>query len=254
MVAKSGNGWKLAPSLDDLIDEVDARWPKRSKSFDGSIGDLAHAARSSEHNPDHDPDPMPAGLVSALDITKDSAAQMEELRKKLIADPRTWYVIHNGKIYSRTHGFKAQAYNGANAHEHHLHVSLMQTAAGAKAGPWKVAVKAPVPPTKPDPKPTTPPVATRTVDLSNVQRAARRDGEGGWPGQVPRDSKTVEDALVAAGLLEAKYADGLFGTASVEAYSKWQKKLGFKGDDANGIPGRESLEKLGVKYGFKVSA
>lgn len=152
MVAKSGDGWKLAPSLVDLIDEVDARWPNRKRTSDGSIGDASHAARASDHNPDRDADPMPAGYVSALDITKDSAAQMEELRRKLVADPRTWYVIHNGRIWSRTYGFREQVYNGTNAHTAHMHVSLMQTAAGAKAGPWGV-VEVPKPAPKPAPAP-----------------------------------------------------------------------------------------------------
>lgn len=152
MVAKSGTGWKLAPSLVDLIDEVDARWPNRKRTSDGSIGDNAHAARTSQHNPDRDDDPMPAGYVSALDITKDSAAQMEEIRKKLIADPRTWYVIHRGRMWSRTRGFREEPYYGTNAHTEHLHVSLVQTAAGARSGSWGIGRTAPATPLKPAPK------------------------------------------------------------------------------------------------------
>lgn len=181
MVAKSGTGWKLAPSLVDLIDEVDARWPNRKRTSDGSIGDASHSARASDHNPDRDADPMPAGYVSALDITKDSAAQMEELRRRLIADPRTWYVIHNGRIWSRTYGFREQVYNGTNAHTAHLHVSLMQTAAGAKAGPWGVARTAPATPLKPAPKTLAQLVAqlrrrvrNQKRKIANLRRARRR--------------------------------------------------------------------------------
>lgn len=143
MVAKSGTGWQLAPSLVDLIDEVDAKWPNRKRTSDGSIGDNSHAARASEHNPDRDSDAMPLGYVSALDVTKDSAAQIETLRRALIADPRTWYVIHNRTIWSRSNGFRAQGYAGSNPHLVHLHVSLMQTAAAAKAGPWGIATSRP---------------------------------------------------------------------------------------------------------------
>lgn len=32
-----------------------------------------------------------------------------------------------------------------------------------------------------------------------------------------------------------------------EAYSKWQKRLGYKGEDANGIPGQISLRKLNLR-------
>jgi hypothetical protein len=141
--------WHLAPSLVELFAEVNLRWPKRDKSSDGTIGDTAHAARTSEHNPDHDSDGMPLGAVSAIDITKDSAAMIEAVRKALIADPRTWYVIHNGYIWSRTHDFAKQKYNGANPHVHHLHVSLMQTkAAHDSTKSWGIA-KAAAP--KPEP-------------------------------------------------------------------------------------------------------
>lgn len=248
MVAKSGNGWQLAPSLVDLIDEVDARWPNRKKSLDGSIGDQAHAARSSEHNPDRDSDPMPRGLVSALDITKDSAAQMEELRRDLIADPRTWYVIHDGKIWSRTYGFRERAYNGASPHTGHMHVSLMQTSAGARRGSWDIVkAQTPKPTPKPDPKPVTP-----VVHLANMIAAAKKDAKAGWPGKANAEAKVVEEALGERGFLADQYVDGLFGTKSVEAYAAFQRSLGFRGDDADGIPGLESLRRLGVRSGFTV--
>lgn len=265
MVAKSGSGWQLAPALVDLIDEVDERWPKRKHSSDGSIGDTSHAARASEHNPDRDPDPMPRGYVSALDITKDSAEQIEELRKKLIADPRVWYVIHDGTIWSRTYGFKPRKYTGSNPHRVHLHVSLMQTGAGAKGGKWGLGPVVPPKPEKQPAKPVEPEKPTvepekptvkpapepekDVVRLPRVVSAARGDSEAGWPGDAPNQAKRVELALVKAGLLEQKYADGLFGTKTVEAYAAWQRSLGFRGVDADGIPGLESLRRLGVKFG-----
>jgi hypothetical protein len=36
-----------------------------------------------------------------------------------------------------------------------------------------------------------------------------------------------------------------FSIAMKTAYSRWQKNLGFTGEDANGIPGVTSLRKLG---------
>lgn len=156
MVAVKGDDWELAPSLVKLMENVDAKWPKRSKTHDGSIGDAAHAARSSEHNPDRDSDDLPRGYVSAVDITKDSAAMAAFLLKELIGDPRVWYVIHDGFIYSRTHGWAKRQYDGPNPHTHHLHVSLVQTKAAADAtGNWfDVGTKTPPKPTpKPEPKP-----------------------------------------------------------------------------------------------------
>lgn len=149
MVAVKGKDWELAPSLVKLVEDTDAKWPKRKKTHDGSIGDAAHAARDSEHNPDDDNDPMPEGYVSAVDITKDSAAMAAFLLKELIGDRRVWYVIHDGFIYSRTHNWAKRAYDGPNPHREHLHVSLVQTKAAANdTGSWFGAT-APVTPPKP---------------------------------------------------------------------------------------------------------
>ncbi|MFB7479564.1 peptidoglycan-binding protein [Streptomyces anulatus] len=100
------------------------------------------------------------------------------------------------------------------------------------------------------------PAAKPTVDLSNLIAAARRDPglkQGGTT--HPADVKVVEAALQAEGLLGASYAkDGSFGTLTRAAYSAWQRRCGYSGSAADGIPGKASLEKLGVKRGFKVTA
>ncbi|WP_097964593.1 peptidoglycan-binding protein [Streptomyces sp. or20] len=107
------------------------------------------------------------------------------------------------------------------------------------------------------PKPATPkPSTTPTVDLSNLIAAARRDPglkQGGTT--HPADVKIVEAALKSEGLLGASYAkDGSFGSLTRAAYSAWQRRCGYSGSAADGIPGKASLEKLGVKRGFKVKA
>jgi hypothetical protein len=56
----------------------------------------------------------------------------------------------------------------------------------------------------------------------------------------------VEQALRDRQLLDAKWVDGYFGTTTVAAFTKYQKSLGFTGLDANGLPGRMSLTKLGA--------
>ena len=118
--------WKLAPALAALIADINHLWPDRDKTYDGTIGDAAHAARKSEHNPNRDPsDDVPDGYVTAADITA-GGIDVNKVINTLIADPRVWYVIHDRVIRSRTYGFKAQAYNGTNPHTHHVHVSLNQ--------------------------------------------------------------------------------------------------------------------------------
>jgi len=57
--------------------------------------------------------------------------------------------------------------------------------------------------------------------------------------------------LVELGYLAKTYAgDGSFGTTTVAAYAKWQHHLGYTGTDANGIPGKVSLGKLGERTGL----
>lgn len=94
-----------------------------------------------------------------------------------------------------------------------------------------------------------------TVSLKAVRKAAkadpdRPDGEN-TPGSVG-DVRIVEKALRREGLLDRPHTDGHFGTSTVAAYRMWQLGLGFDGKDANGIPGEQSLSKLGNRYGFKV--
>jgi peptidoglycan hydrolase-like protein with peptidoglycan-binding domain len=62
----------------------------------------------------------------------------------------------------------------------------------------------------------------------------------------------VERALSDESFLEAKWVDGYFGTTTVTAYANYQKSLGLTGLDANGLPGKTSLTKLGAGR-FKVT-
>lgn len=112
-------GYYLAPSLGQLRAEVDARWPGRDTASDGWIGDAAHTYG------DHLPDPD-TGVVRALDIDASDIDAMAVVRA-LIADPRTEYVIHDGRIWLRSSGFRARVYTGANPHRTHIHQSLRHT-------------------------------------------------------------------------------------------------------------------------------
>jgi hypothetical protein len=98
------------------------------------------------------------------------------------------------------------------------------------------------------------PASVPTVSLANVVAAAKSDPKAAQGKALhAADVKPVEAALKAEGLLSAKYAsDGSFGTTTVTAYAAWQRKLGFTGKDADGIPGKSTLAKLGAKHGFKV--
>lgn len=128
-----------APSLEQLLEEVNARFPKRKKASDGWIGDPKHAARVSDHNPAKNS--TPPGCVRARDFTlavKDGAW----LVKRLITDSRVEYVIHDGKIWRRKNKFKAERYDGANPHRTHVHVSLRHTTTAERSVKrWLTATK-----------------------------------------------------------------------------------------------------------------
>ena len=138
-------GWRLARSLDDLRDEVNAAHANRSKVSDGTIGDPAHAARVSDHNPDGQ------GVVRALDLTHDPAGGLDaheladriRLRAQSGEDDRPKYVISNGRIASDIAEWIWRTYFGSNRHTQHSHTSVRPGAQGDRPGPWNVTGETP---------------------------------------------------------------------------------------------------------------
>lgn len=110
----------LSPALVRLRLEVNALWPNRSKASDGWIGDTAHSARKSDHNPDY----SAGGIVRAIDVTNDGI-NVDKFVSCVIRDVRTRYVITRGRIWTRENGW--QKYTGSNGHYHHVHVSVRST-------------------------------------------------------------------------------------------------------------------------------
>lgn len=77
------------------------------------------------------------------------------------------------------------------------------------------------------------------VKLKRVKKAAKR---AGWARKFPgvalrKDVRRVKRALKAEG---------------VESYRDWQRKLGLKGAEADGIPRKATLTTLGDRHGFRV--
>lgn len=124
----------LAPSLARGRATLNKRYPKRDHTMDGWIGDAAHQARQSDHNPNA------RNIVDALDIDM-YGGQTPVHRQTVIAGaimhPATHYVIHDQRIYNREAQFRPRLYIGDNPHEGHCHVSIMQTAmAERNPAPW----------------------------------------------------------------------------------------------------------------------
>jgi hypothetical protein len=136
--------WRLAKSLTQLRDQVNKAWPKRNKSYDGTIGDAAHASRTSDHNP-YVFDSKGQPVVRAFDITHDPASGCDAgaIAHSIVAsrDPRVRYVIWNRKISNPDVQSGAwRAYSGSNPHNHHCHVSVSenQDLYDLTLMPWKI--------------------------------------------------------------------------------------------------------------------
>jgi hypothetical protein len=90
------------------------------------------------------------------------------------------------------------------------------------------------------------------VDMSKLIAAAKADPPKRGTPVSYAGVKVVEAALVAEGLLARSLADGHFGTATRDAYANWQRRCGWTGQAADGIPGIASLTKLGRRRSFDV--
>lgn len=127
MVARSGRWtggeWRLAPSLAAMVDEANMLAPRRSKASDGSIGDAAHRARTSQHNPDES---GRVDWVDAIDLTHDPKGGWDAHRRaRDVAarrDPRIRYIISAGEIWQPGIGWSG--YGGENKHHGHAHFSV----------------------------------------------------------------------------------------------------------------------------------
>ena len=112
----------LVPTLATLRAEFNSAFPGRSKSYDGWIGDAAHAKTKSDHNPDE------KGRVRAVDLTAEGArgaALAEVAIAALKARGQKGYVIHNGRIANPSvQGGSWRPYKGSDPHTRHVHVSV----------------------------------------------------------------------------------------------------------------------------------
>lgn len=104
------------------------------------------------------------------------------------------------------------------------------------------------------------PVASKTptVSVTTLRVAAQHDParpQGGTTTGATTAVRIIEDALRKEGLLDARYAgDGSYGSKTISAYAAWQRRCGYTGRDADGIPGPTSLSRLGARHGFRTKA
>lgn len=129
--------WRLAKSLIQLRDQINVASPGRSKASDGGIGNAEHASRASDHNP-WVKDAKGMGVVTAFDFTVDiqNGVDGNVLAQSLTTDPRTKYVIFEGKIWKAQTG-RWEIYRGVNPHRHHVHISVKPQSADDQS-PWSL--------------------------------------------------------------------------------------------------------------------
>jgi hypothetical protein len=143
--ALAGSGsWRVARSLLTLFDQFNRRYPDRSRISDGTIGDASHQAMDSDHNPWYPP--PGGGIVTAGDFTHDPAHGMDinRLTDELVRtrDPRIKYVIANNLILDSRPQFNPwqwMPYHGSNPHDHHFHLSVMDSPLCDDPRPWTLA-------------------------------------------------------------------------------------------------------------------
>ena len=117
--------WRPSHALVALENEVTAACPDRDTASDGFIGDAAHQARQSDHNPDEH------GIVNAWDCTTDPAHGIGDALAAFLLrsqDPRIKYVIYKRRIFDGPgQGHEPWAwrpYTGRDPHESHVHLSV----------------------------------------------------------------------------------------------------------------------------------
>jgi hypothetical protein len=143
----TGKKWRVAGSLKVLLNQLLTLAPGRNRGSDGTIGDVAHAARDSDHNPWVLDQGGSSGIVTALDITHDpgKGCDCHIIAQSLQAakDKRIKYVIWNKQIMSSSVSpWTWRAYGGSNPHTKHLHISVdCSRSLCDSTTPWTIRTK-----------------------------------------------------------------------------------------------------------------
>ena len=129
---------KLVEGGVTLRDQINERFPDRDKSSDGWVGDAAHVARASFHNPDKN------GWVHALDIDENfgigkwrNGRNAKALADQLVAYAasglpganRVLHVVYEDQVASGSYKASWWKFRGKGyAHFQHIHISFTDKA------------------------------------------------------------------------------------------------------------------------------
>lgn len=206
-------GWILIAAAESLFAAFDELAPDRDHTSDGSIGDAAHAAEVSDHNPDetgavpiHDADHI--NEVHAIDVDNDLRVpelEMEDVVQFILgrcragAEKRLRYVIYYDRIWEADNGWRQRAYTGASQHREHAHFSFSYvTSLEASTVSWHLEDI---------------PVALTDADIAKIRDAVLNDKVIANPDGSATKVSLV--GIVKPGYVEAK--DAHAGTDRIEA-------------------------------------
>lgn len=220
--------WRTAHALDTMLAETNQRWPDRSKTSDGTIGDAAHQTRDSDHNPWVKVDGV--GVVRARDTTAKGidvdafAEHMRQLGKA--GDPRLnggGYVISRRRIASEVGDWAWREYKGSNPHEKHCHVSLSRNRAGFDSrASWGINQIG-----RPKPPPPDPNKGRVWRQFSNGATDASIYNKPTLPGKDNEVSE-LQVLLATLGHLRMNQVDGTYGPVTLSAVIAAKDKLGWR--------------------------
>lgn len=239
------SSWRVARSLEVLRGEINSIAPNRSTRSDGAIGDAAHAASDSDHNPND------ANVVCARDFTHDPAhgADMHRISRRIVAvlPIALKYVIWNRQIWSRSRASEGwRWYTGSNPHTKHMHVSVGRGPDGDSSGPyddtssWGLAAGTGTPS-----RPSLPTTPDRIEEILMALPTIRDNS-------APRaDKKRAQSLLAANGYPPSNTfnsrgePDGTWGPGSVAALKRFQSERRVPGSvksngEGDGILGDRS--------------
>jgi hypothetical protein len=125
--------WKPAGAIPVLFAQINNWRPDRDKRTDGVVGDAAHQARPSDHNPDS------RGWVHAMDVDKDlglpsdpedlADSLLEYARTKQPGSDRLKNIVFRDRVASGTYPDQYWTWRpGKYAHFDHIHISFTNKA------------------------------------------------------------------------------------------------------------------------------
>ena len=97
---------------------------------------------------------------------------------------------------------------------------------------------------------TDPVAAKKAFSFAVMMTAVPTTAKAKYPGRFSGNVRIAQTLMAAQSEMRFCNTDGIWTTKTTRAYKTWQRALGYRGSDADGIPGRDSLAKLVARGGY----